>query len=253
MKDIYVKHLEWDSGIFGFKIGRLNNIKAGENEKETRSLIKRIVDDCRLEHYRHITCRIGLGDFTLLRALEKNGFNIADIQITLSTGGRPKKKKFALRGITIRKASRRDLDQIRTLTKDSFTDTRIVRDPNYPPKKADEFYYEWVKNSVHNKKQVVFLAEEDRSKKLAGFVICEVSNGIGFIDLISVDKKMRRRGIGGILVGAAMNWFSRNSKEAEVRTQVSNTAAIRAFTRGGFKFLVPGRAVPSGISMHYWF
>ncbi len=164
-----------------------------------------------------------------------------------------KKKRIALRGIALTKASRSDLDRLKILTKDAFTDTRVVRDPNYPWGKVDRFYYEWVKNSVCNKRQAVFLAKENDSEELAGFVICDVSNGIGFIDLISVKRRKRGRGIGAALVGAAMNWFSENSREAEVRTQISNTAAVETFMKGGFKFITPGRAVPAGISMHYWF
>ena len=248
-----IKYLEWDSGIFGFKIGRLGNIRLDKNEKTAGRFINRIIKSCRKQHYRHINCRIGTGDFLALWALEKNGFNVADIQVTLSTGGKPKKKTVKLPGFSVVKACEDDLDGMRCVTRDAFTDTRVVRDPNYPRVKVDRFYYEWIKNSMFNKRQAVFLAKENKSKELAGFVICDVLGEIGFIDLISVNKRKRGRGIGSALVGAAMNWFSDNSVEAEVRTQASNTAAIETFTKGGFRHLVPGKAVPSGISMHYWF
>lgn len=249
----FVKHLEWDSDIFGFKIGRLKNIKAGGNEKKAGALIKRIIEDCRKEHYRHITCRVGVSDFTLLRALEKNGFNIADVQITLSTGDKPKKRDVPGRGLIVAKASEKDLGMLKVLTRDAFTDTRIVRDPNYPRDKVDKFYYEWVKNSVYNKRQIVFLAKEKGASAPVGFVICGISDGIGFIDLISVRRSARGRGAGSVLAGTAMNWFSENSRGAEVRTQVSNIAAIRTFMRCGFTQFTEGRALSAGISLHYWF
>ena len=248
-----LKYLEWDSGIFGFKIGRIEKIRLAGSDNVNESLIRRVLEDCRVACYRHINCRVGVNDLAGLRAFENNGFNVADIQITLSTMSRPMAGRTALPGFVFIKASGNDLRQIRKVTRNAFTDTRVVRDPNYPRKKIDEFYYEWVKNSVFNKKQVVFLAKDSRTGVVAGFVICGVLKRTGLIDLISVNRARRGLGIGRALVARAMEWFSDKTDKAEVRTQISNAAAIEVFMKGGYKFITPGSVLPAGISMHYWY
>jgi GNAT superfamily N-acetyltransferase len=251
-----IRFLKWDSMIFGFKIGRIEEVLLRDDQGENRRFLKRVVDVCRKSRYRHLHCRVGLRDIGLVRALESAGFNMADIQVTLTTKGTPPKGAPAFsEKIRIRKAVKGDLGRLKILTRGAFTDTRLVMDPNYPKEGIDRFYYEWVKNSVYNKHQAVFVAEEKRSDRLIGLVICDFSAkmNIGIIDLIAVSESYKNRGAGSALVKFALNWFSGKADKVEVRTQSSNIPAIRTFMKNGLNEFTPGIALPSGISMHRWF
>lgn len=255
---VRLKFLKWDSDIFGFKIGRIEDILLGGGEDEGRRFLKRVVEGCRKAGYRHLICRVGLKDIRVLRALEGAGFNIADVQITLTTNGTPPKRKVAVSKRTkIRKATKRDLAQLKIITKDAFTDTRVVLDPGYPRERVDRFYYEWVRNSVYNRRQTVFVAEDKKTDRLTGFVICDFKDAsgtkTGMIDLIAVDKYRRNSGVGSSLVGFALNWFSGRADRVEVRTQASNVPAIKVFMKNGLNEFTTGIALHSGISMHRWF
>ena len=59
-------YLKWDSGIFGFKIGRIEHLFMRMDGENKYNFLKTIVDDCRKEKYAHINLRIGLKDFDAL-------------------------------------------------------------------------------------------------------------------------------------------------------------------------------------------
>lgn len=254
--------LEWDSNIFGFSIGKIDNLFIKMADPLKYNFLQNIIQDCIKERYVHLVCRIGIKDFAMLNLLEKMQFNIADIQLTLSASGDlldvplPSSNKFE-----IRSAKTDDLEQLREIVKDGFTDTRFVVDSRYPREKVNQLYFEWVKNSVLDPAQSVFVVKDNSTERLIGFSICnfdpdsEITLGIkiGCIDLIAVAKNYRNQGIGQMLVKFVLSWFKAKVDKVEIRTQVSNIPAIRAFMNGGFKEFSSGIMLPAGISMHRWF
>lgn len=258
---VLLTHLEWDSRIFGFKIGRLAHAVTCLNDSERSSLFGKLLRDCERRGYHHLHCRADPQDIDLLRCLEDIGFRIADIQITLAT-------KLRFRGIAqtppkrhvfIRKAVLADMKELRGLVKGAFTHTRFTLDRRYHRADVDRMYYEWIKNSLKNALQSVFVACDRRSREIAGFIIAASGKGagpqynIGYIDLVAVKGSFQGRGIGTSLSSHAVGWFKTVSDLAEVRTQISNYAAMAAFMKSGFTEFTAGKALPAGISLHYWF
>jgi len=52
--------------------------------------------------------------------------------------------------------------------------------------------------------------------------------------LIAVKNEHRRKGIGSLLVGNALKWFSKHTKSVYVGTQAGNPSAVRLYERTGF-------------------
>ena len=254
--------LEWDSDIFGFKMGKIENVLMNMGNSLRYKFLNEIVNDCMKEHYTHISCRLGPKDYETIHILEKLGFNIFDIQITLSTPeGFSNASVESSQEFLIREALERDLVQLKKVVKDSFTDTRFVVDQKFPRNGVNKLYSEWIKNSVFNPKQFVFVAQDKISKLLTAFSIASFDPDIeeafgarvGSIDLIAVLEKNRNQGIGQLLTRFVLNWFKEKVDKVEIRTQISNVPAVRAFMRGGFTEFSSGKKLPAGITMHRWF
>jgi len=255
--------LEWDSAIFGLKIGRIERLFIRMRSEDAGRFIGRIIDDCSAEGYDHIVCRTGISDLNCVAALEKAGFVVADVQLTLNTPERWKGRypDTAFTGSAITKAATRDLPALRSVVKGVFTDTRFVTDERYPKDKVDRMYYEWLRGAVSSGDKRLFIA---RNKKggATGFVLCDVARDskaavgamIGSIGLIAVSEACRNKGIGQELVRYALSHFEKEGVDkVEIRTQMSNIPAIRAFIKSGLSEITHGIVLPAGITMHYWF
>jgi len=254
---------KWDTNIFGFKIGKIENLLIKKHHSLGFQFLKEIVNDCRRQHYSHVSCRIGVKDFETIHLLERLKFNIFDVQVTLSTAkdfsnvfipARPSRK------FTIRKAKNKDLVQLKKVLRRAFTDTRFVVDHRFPGRSVDRLYFEWVKNAISDTKRCVFVVQDKKSECLTAFVIADFDTynketsgiKIGCIDLIAVSRDCRNQGIGRELVGFTLDWFKGKVDRVEIRTQVSNIPAIKAFMRGGFVEFTHGITLPAGITMHRW-
>jgi len=254
--------LEWDSKIFGFKIGRIENHLIKINHSSKLSFFNNIIQDCIEQQYDHINCRVGLKDFETLHVLERLGFNVMDVQITLTTEVGFQSNSFSCPDkLVIREATANDLDELKEIVRGAFTDTRFVIDTRYPKEGVDRLYFEWIKNSVLGSEESVFVAQDRYNGRLIGFLICKYDPDseetlglrIGSIDLIAITKNYRNQGIGQTVIKFALNKFKTKVDRVEIRTQVSNIPAIKAFMKGGFKEFSPGIMLPAGIYMHRWF
>ncbi len=255
--------LEWDSKIFGFKVGRIEHLVLLADDRENERFIRKIVSDCRKEKYRHISCRLGNKDFSALRILEKQGFNIADIQLTLvadmRSGDTP---VFPKHGCKIRKARISDLNILKEILKSGFTDTRFVADTRFAKDRVDLLYVQWLENSLRdNKKEVFVVLDSFCSPDPMGFCICSFDHNsndilglkLAAIDLIFIGENQRGRGIGRAFLSLVLKQLNTKVDRVEIRTQVSNIPAIRAFMKGGFKDICAGTMLPAGITLHRWF
>lgn len=260
---VLVRYLKWDSGIFGFKIGRIEHYSLDIGDPRKQRFLNRIIMDCRKERYRHLHCRIGIDDPGTLRILEKLRFCIADIQVTLCASDDIRRIKLPVSTgcIGIRKALRGDAGRFKKFIKGLFGHTRFTVDPGYPGDAVDRMYYEWLKRAISDKGRMVFVAQDKETGGLAGFSICKIdpySNsalGIktGTVDLIAVGEPCRNKGIGQRILRHSLIWFKDRVDKVEIRTQISNITAIRSFMKSGFREFVKGVALPAGISMHRWF
>ncbi|MBD3310047.1 GNAT family N-acetyltransferase [Candidatus Woesearchaeota archaeon] len=115
---------------------------------------------------------------------------------------------------TIRKAGKHDNRQIKKIDTfgkqlNSFRGLDKIY-LNYKPKKGARSYYE---RFIHGRKKWCYVADEDG--KILGFVLFNIEKRqgwyriqrIGYIDLLVVEKKARKKGIATRLLDKAVNIF----------------------------------------------
>jgi len=70
--------LEWDTGHFGIKMGGIGHIISADNyEKESEikdGLLSFLLDICREERFRHLSCKIDVEDLSGIHILKKKRF-----------------------------------------------------------------------------------------------------------------------------------------------------------------------------------
>ncbi|KAF1746539.1 hypothetical protein GCK72_022995 [Caenorhabditis remanei] len=70
--------------------------------------------------------------------------------------------------------------------------------------------------------------------KLAGFLICELENGVVYISLIGVRVEYRRQGVGSALIQYAISFVRALKKDIQLHVEVGNTTAQQFYKQHGF-------------------
>lgn len=103
-------------------------------------------------------------------------------------------------------------------------------------------YYSYYRKYAKGKNKWCLVAEEN--KKIIGFLLMEIKKRpsyyvvkkIGYIDLLIVDKKQRRKKIGKKLSQEAKKIFkSKKLKYSEILVNTPNKTALKFWNREGFK------------------
>lgn len=113
--------------------------------------------------------------------------------------------------------------------------SRFGADPNIPKSKVAELYSIWMDRSVKRELAFDVLAATSRDDAVAGMVTLGERAGRGDIGLVAVDSRWRGRGVGELMVRAALDAFSRRGfRSVQVVTQGANVAACRLYAKCGF-------------------
>lgn len=127
-------------------------------------------------------------------------------------------------------------DEVRRLSILSGVHSRFAQDPMLSSK-YESMYEQWILNGFEKKKsgvgEVLGVWEEGR---LAGLLSLGFSGEIATIELLSVDGKYHRRGIGRRLVEAAFSIsINHGCSYINVATQTENEAARKLYEFCGFQ------------------
>ena len=77
---------------------------------------------------------------------------------------------------------------------------------------------------------------EDAVGALVGYVFCREVAGESELLNLAVDPALRRGGVGGTLLSAALDWLTaRGAHETFLEVRASNAAAIALYERAGFR------------------
>jgi len=125
-------------------------------------------------------------------------------------------------------------DEIMQLAGISFSNSRFFKDPFISKKKAGRVYSEWINNAFSKKGRYFILYQETGMP--VGFLLCSVSSESELsCELIAVNPKFKKRGIGRKLLDA----FHALSLELKTQmimipTQADNLPATRLYSSDGF-------------------
>ena len=245
--------LDFDSGVFGLSMGRIDWFAAiNLQDVERGRLLQRLLADTDDEKIEQLSLRLSACDVQGIQLAESAGFRMVTVFTGLVYAGdsvvstRPE--------VTIRSANLDDLDALRSITDESFTDgTRFHLDDGLASN-AQELHRQWIKNCVNGQlADRVIVAEKDGH--LVGYITGQADSTAakfmgqarGAIGLFAVRPMARGRGVGASLLAAIINYFSDKCiKRIEVGTESTNSAAINVYIRAGFKI------VQSNVTLHRW-
>ncbi len=184
-------------------------------------------------------------DYGAIRALEEAYFKFINIRNTY------KLHKDVLRGerVASKLPGKLEASVIKhSVGKTIFSDGSIVKmasiigsasryfqDQLISRQNAEAIYVAWLKNSLYNGYADEVFTIATSTQELAGFISLKIKNGYGHIDLIGVHDEYQNKGLGGVLMAKAVEYFnSRNIKEIYVATEGENIKANIFYQRKGF-------------------
>ena len=172
-----------------------------------------------------------------VRAAEEGGFRLVDERITLACSPAAAPLLPAASGIELRDGRAQDVADLEAIARVSHVDSRYYNDQGFSREGCDTLYATWIRRSVEGAlADAVFVPVVDG--RAAGYVTCkrdEQEANRGWIGLVGVGAEAQGRGLGGALVGRAIDWFRQQAiSEVLVVTQGRNDAAQRLYRRCGF-------------------
>jgi dTDP-4-amino-4,6-dideoxy-D-galactose acyltransferase len=227
MDEAVCQYLDWDSGFFRRRIGR---VLPARLTQDTLTQIHSWADSQGVDTLYFLA---DAQDPATAKLAEQSGFHFVDIRLTLE---RPlnqlgsKKIGDAL----IRPWKEGDLPGLKAIAHVSHRDSRFYYDPTFTCVLCDAFYETWIERSCYGFAKQVLVAEIDQAP--GGYVTCNLpAPDTGSIGLFAVAENAQGRGLGQDLIAAALSWFSeQGATQATVVTQGRNTRAQRVYQRCGF-------------------
>jgi ribosomal protein S18 acetylase RimI-like enzyme len=227
--------LDWDSNHFGIRIGRVLPTRVDEE------LLKEALVWANLQACDCMYLLVESNDAATIRLAGEFGWRMVDMRITLGAELSTVAKSHA----PMRTANSGDLPYLKQLAMQSHKDSRFYTDGNFRATASDELFAIWIERSVLDCDfaGAVFVPELEGNQP-AGYITCDMKQGVGDVGLVAIDPKARGRGLGASLLGQAARWFSEQGAErVSVITQGCNIPALRMYERYGFTIE----------SIHLWF
>jgi dTDP-4-amino-4,6-dideoxy-D-galactose acyltransferase len=253
--------LPWDTEFFGFSIARVNGDTLVDDQ------VADIQEWCRAEGVRCLYFLARSGDPATIRAVASHGFSLVDLRLTLERDASHSSSLSAV-GLTspgiapsltgaggaptsspIRPVCPADMAALQAIAQSAHRDTRFFSDPHFPRPLATAFYSTWIKLECQGRAQRVFVATGDEDEAL-GYISChlDASGAVGQIGLMAVNRTAQGRGLGKVLVQAALAWFAdQGVNQVSVVTQGGNIPAQRLYQSCGF------RSASLRLWFHKWF
>jgi len=233
-----VAFLRWDTDFFRSRIGKFDcaSVK-GKND------VLCLEKSARKKRIKYLVGFVPCDKYAVRAVLKKQGFvpikTVADLALDL----RKKKKTYEAAGdIKISPAENRDMPALKNIAGNEFSHDRFHSDPFFTGEQADRYHRIWIENLFRGLADVILVAKVKNNA--AGFVACKITKkdpASCNIRLIAVKRKFQGKGIGRVLINACSKWAAGKClKRIEVRTELSNKAALSLYGRAGFKILKKG-------------
>lgn len=182
----------------------------------------------------------GRPDADQAEALRQAGFRRVETLVTFSKpiAAQAAEPSGAVR---IRSSRSADIGSCRHLAKTAFPFNRFNADPTLSAEAAAALKAAWIENDIAGRAEAVLIAESpstdaaDFDDDVAGFCAVLLRDGYAVIDLIAVDARARRSGVGRALVAATEAAFRGKAEAIRVGTQEANMTSMRFYRELGFE------------------
>jgi ribosomal protein S18 acetylase RimI-like enzyme len=227
MPEWSVRALDWDTRLLGVPVGRLDVTGAAASAEQIEAELAQ-------QKLRYVSARIEADDAAAAALLEQVGFRAVDelsemVKVdTVSTSG-------AVTSLTVRDAGEADGEAFRALAARGYVN-RLAREPNLDAARVRTLYAEWAHNDLRGRTPINLLALD--GKTALGFIAVGIEKdrpSVGFVDLVVVDPDARGRGLGEVLMLAAMRRLAeRGVTTFELGVAGGNAPAVGLYRKLGF-------------------
>lgn len=225
-----VRKLEWDSDFFGFNVAFLSCMHLTEN------VYKRIEKFITKENISLVEYLCNCHDNRSVRIAEKNGFNFADIRLNFAKRLTQRRSEALPEGVYFKKAAKKDIPNLKKISKDLYKDSRYVFDDRFDKDKINEFYQGWVEKGVLGKYDDECWCLFDGNNPIAFCTIRYNKENTANIGLFGLHKEYRARGLGKKLLYLVFNLLmDKDVKSLSVVTQGRNYGAQNLYQSVGFR------------------
>lgn len=228
----YIEKLEWDSRFLKLNVFKVEEFSDIEKFKIEWKLKQNLIDLAYYETYMQNNNYMYLQEMNFIYVLTKVEFEIENIS-----------------GEDVDFVQRCDSrffdDEIYDLANQLSKYSRFYKDVHFKKNEAYQLYIKWIEKAFWDETYDTFIYKEET---VSGFIIVKIEDKDTIrIDLLAVDKKVKRKGIGSKLIQFVFNYYKKKGfKNCKVVTQSDNLDAILFYQKCGFK-LIQSQAV-----FHYW-
>lgn len=234
---INIKRDHFASEYFGKEVHILNII-IQKNYFQNNSEITKITIDLlhKFNKSIYIISKHDLSDIPVIHGLEETGFKMMCVDVTFHINPDVVPSNACSNGIEviIEEYKSRYINAFESLietVQQFFYDTHYYNSPYFDKQLCDLFYRKWVLNNINGRSNRNYLAICEN--RIVGFILCIEKDNECVIDLIWVDKNMRGRGIGRLMIYKLFN--NVKNKVVKVGTQIRSTGAVNLYLGMGFK------------------
>lgn len=229
--------LHYEQDVFGFPCSRIDFMasRRGTPSLDTkRSLLSEFQGLPAFKNSKFYSTKVRSGDQSTLQALEEQGFSDICEYVTFHIPLTQEKYEFDRANVRV--AQQKDIHQLKRIAgKEAFSHSRFYVDPRFNRKKVEEFYAQWIANSVVSPRHKVFVYDEGSGA--LGFIDLggmQFEKRAGDLNLIAVEERARGKGIGKTLLNAAFDFFKKNNaSDFYVETEAENKGSLILYDKYG--------------------
>lgn len=239
--DISNYHSALDTERFGYNIAKINTFEFK---------IQDLLTELKLKNYKLILSKVNTNDIHLINELEKNGFELKDIQLTYQYELSESIPLILSEGVKIRNARLSDQEALYNIAINSFENYgHYSADVKLDQNKCKEIYADWISRSFDKKvaDSIFVAAINDQPVGFLSHKIYTNGNKYAAGGIGAVDPKFRNKDVFKAIIVSGLNWaIENNCKWVEHNVLVTNYPVNRSFSRLGFK------TSNSHITFHKW-
>ena len=209
-----IKKLVCDSSFFNFPIYDFQDSNVDNNAilNELSSVVHGLIQ-----------CRLDTREYRLMELLIHNNFKIEDHGVIFS------KIPDGNLDLKLETAVESDEESLYNIVHGSFDKTRF-KDSYFGVDSAEKIYKYWVTAAIKGIYDNCCIIKKNKRGLIVGFVTVKKVADYLRVGLIAVDKKYKRKNIGGDLMGLVEMYASYNGiNKIMVTTQYDNTPAIKLY------------------------
>lgn len=230
--NLKIERDSFNSEIFEEEFGNITKYSKDITKDQIKSAIRE-------SPFTFFGVKVNTKDLKAMYSFQKAGFYVVDCLVTFEFD----KEKCMLPDLSLsldfkKSLNAHEIEDLANVAKSAFKYDRFHSDPNIKTECADNYYYQWVKNSFSGYADGVLVPLFEG--EIAGFMTYNINNvdsSTSTIVLNAVDPRFREKGIyQATLLKCTKDLLNKSSK-IHIGTQVDNIPVQRAWQKLGYKLI----------------